>query len=313
MRLMRKLGLLAALAAYVLPQLRAQDLAPRAYTISPLHWNAITLTYGFYSGNLLFDGAVPIKDATGRYNVPVFSIYHSFRMFGHFANFTASLPYAVGNFQGTVRGEQGHIYRSGLLDSTYRLAVNLKGGPPMEAPEFFKWKQKTLIGVSLKMVAPTGQYDPSKLINWGANRWAFKPELGVSTRRGKWVLDGYGGVWFYTSNPSFFSHNLVVKGNQEQSQRPIGALEGHLSYDWGRRTWISLDGNFWFGGVTSLNNIPNLETRQTSSRIGATGSIRLSRYQSLKFSYSDGAYVRFGGNYQSVSVAWQYAWIGRPK
>ncbi len=307
MRCTSKLALLALLAACASHSLHGQDLAPRAYTLTPLRANALTLTYAFYDGGLQFNGAIPVANATGRYNVPVLSYYHSFKMFGHFANFTAALPYAVGNFQGDVQGEGRHIYRSGLLDSTYRLAVNLKGGPPLEPAEFHKWHQKTLIGVSLKVVAPTGQYDPTKLINWGANRWAFRPELGYSRRRGKWVIDAYGGVWFYTLNSAYYT------GRNQQSEKPIGAFEGHLSRDWKLRTWVSLDGNFWFGGTTSLNGILNEATRQTASRIGATGSIRLDKHQSLKLSYSDGTYIRFGGNYQNVSVAWQWSWIGRPK
>lgn len=306
MRLALKLAV-ALLAFYATLPAWAQDLAPRAYGLTPLHANAITLTYGFYDGSLLFNGALPINNATGTYSVPVFSYYHSFRMFGHFANFTGSLPYAVGTFQGELGDSRKQIYRSGLTDTTYRLAVNLKGGPPLEPPEFHKWRQKTIIGVSLKVVAPTGQYDPAKLINWGGNRWAFKPELGYSQRWGKWVLDGYGGAWFYTLNPNYYT------GVNQQSEKPVGALEGHLSYDWKLRTWVSLDGNFWFGGVTALNGIQNLETRQTSSRIGVTGSVKLDKHQSLKMSYSNGAYARFGGNYKNLSVAWQWSWIGRPK
>ena len=110
----------------------AQDLSPRAYVITPLHANAITLTYAFYDGGLLFGSALPIHNASGKYNVPVFSYYHSFNMFGHFANVVAALPYAVGNFDGDVKTVPKGLYRSGLLDSTYRLAVNLKGGAPME-------------------------------------------------------------------------------------------------------------------------------------------------------------------------------------
>jgi hypothetical protein len=313
MRLAYILVWLLAVVA-VSPQLLcAQDLAPRAYVITPLHANALTLTYGFYDGSLLFNGVVPISNAKGKYNVPVFSLYHSFKMFGHFANVTASLPYGIGNFTGDFKLVPQGIYRSGLVDSTYRLAVNLKGGPPMPPAEFHKWHQKTLIGVSLKVVAPTGQYDETKLINWGANRWVFKPELGYSERWGKIVLDAYGGVAFFTTNPNYFDHNIFVPGTQEQSQRPIGTFEGHLSYDWKLRTWVSLDGNFWFGGTTSLSGVANPETRQTGSRVGVTGSYKLDKHQSIKMSYSNGAYIRIGGDYQSVSFAWQYSWIGRPK
>jgi len=179
----------------------AQDLAPRAYLITPLHANAVTLTWSFYDGGVNFNGAVPITGATGMYNVPVFSYYHSFSFFGRSANITASLPYAVGTFSGEVLGQGRSVYRSGLLDFSARLSVNLLGRPAMQLQQFAGWKQKILLGASLKVVAPTGQYDPTKLINWGINRWAFKPEFGYSERWGNWVLDGYAGVWFYTSNP----------------------------------------------------------------------------------------------------------------
>jgi hypothetical protein len=291
--------------------LSAQDLAPRAYLITPLHFNAITLTYSFYDGSIDY-GPLPLG-ATGKYSVPIFSYYHAFSFFGRSANVVASLPYAFGNFQGTVTGAEKHLYRSGLLDSVYRLSVNLKGGPAMPPKKFMKWKQKVLLGASLKVVAPTGQYDPTKLVNWGTNRWSFKPEFGYSQRWGKWILDGYFGVWFFTTNPDFFSRNAFFPGTRNQTQSPIGALEGHLSYDFKKqRLWASLDGNFWFGGATSVSGVENPVTYQTNSRIGGTVSVPITKHQSLKFSYSDGTYIRFGGNYQNISAAWQYSWLGRP-
>jgi hypothetical protein len=286
----------------------AQTLAPRAYIITPIDGNAITLSWSFYDGGLNLDGAIPITSATGTYNVSLLSYYHSFSLFGRSANVTGFLPYGVGNFQGSVLGTKRQTYRSGLLDVALRFAVNLHGGPAMPAPEFANWKQRTLLGTSLTVIAPTGQYNPANLINWGINRWAFKPELGYSRRSGRWLLDGYGGVWFYTTNSAFYS----IPSPEPQSERPIGSFEGHLSRDFKRRLWASLDGNFWFGGTTSEKGIPNASTRQTSSRIGATASFPVSKHSSIKTSYSDGIYARFGGNYQSVSVAWQYSWLGRP-
>jgi hypothetical protein len=290
----------------------AQDLAPRAYIITPIHSNAVTVTYSLYTGNILFDGEVPITGATATSSVPVFSLTHSLRIFGRSANFTVSLPYGVGNFRGTVVGAETKAYRSGLLDSSFRLSVNLKGGPAMDVQDYLKWQQKTLVGVSFKVVAPTGQYDPTKLINFGANRWAFKPEVGLSRRWGHWVLDTYGAVWFFTTNHDFFSRNQFSPGTNTQTQNPIFAFEGHLSYDVKRRLWASLDGNFWVGGRTSLNGVENPGTLQKNSRIGGTVSVPVSKRQSLKFSYNRGAYVRYGGNYDNISVAWQYSWLGRP-
>jgi Putative MetA-pathway of phenol degradation len=288
----------------------AQTLAPRAYVITPTGANAITLSWSFFKGGADFNGTIPITGATGIYHVATLSYYHSFSLFGRSANVTGLLPYGVGTFQGSVLGPQQQIYRSGLLDLALRFSMNLKGGPTMTAQEFSKWKQNTLLGGSLIVVAPTGQYNPMHLVNWGINRWAFKPEIGYSQRWGRWMLDGYAGVWFYTTNGSFYS----IPRPQPQTERPIGSFEGHLSFDLSsQRCWVSLDGNFWFGGTTSLNGLPNPATRQTSSRIGGSAAIPMSEHQTIKFSYSNGAYVRFGGNYQSVTVAWQYSWLGWPK
>jgi hypothetical protein len=292
--------------------LRAQDLAPRAYLITPIHSNAVTLTYGYYSGNITFSGSLPITGATARVSVSVFSYTHSLRLFGRTATFLASMPYGVGNFNGTVVQTPAHAYRSGLLYSDFRFSVNLKGGPAMDMREFTAWRQRTLLGASLKVVTPTGQYDPTRLINFGSNRWAFKPELGLSQRWNHWVLDSYGAVWFFTTNPEFFSHNQFNPGVATQSEQPVAAFEAHLSYDVKPRFWASLDGNFWFGGRTSVNGVENPSTLQRNSRIGATVSVPVSKHQSFKFSYNNGAYILYGGNYQNVSVAWQYSWLGRP-
>ena len=290
-------------------QLPAQELVPRAYVITPIHSNAIILTWSFFDGGVDLNGSIPITGATGKYYVPILSYYHSLNFFGRSANIAASLPYGVGNFQGTVLGTEKSVYRSGLLDLNVRLSVNLIGGSAMSLGKFANWRQKTLLGASVKVVAPTGQYDATKLVNWGINRWAFKPELGYSHAWQKWVLDGYVGAWLYTTNPAFLADTVP----KPQTEAPIGSFEGHLSRTFGQpRLWASLDGNFWFGGTTTLGGITNPDTRQTSSRVGATLSVPVAKHQSFKFAYSRGSYVRFGGDYQNVQVAWQYSWVGRP-
>jgi len=291
----------------------AQDLAPRAYVITPVHSNAVTLTYAFYDGGISINGVIPVTGGTGLLHVTAINYYHSLSFFGRSANVLASLPYAVAHYQGMFQDDENKVYRSGLLDSVYRFSVNLKGGPAMSVKEYQSWQQKTILGVSFKVIAPTGQYDATKLINNGSNRWSFQPQFGYSERWGPWVLDAFAGVSFFTTNPEYFSHNAFFPGTETQLQTPIASVEGHVSYDVRRRLWISLDANFWHGGSTGRNGVENPATVQTSSRFGATASIPFfGQHQSLKFSYSDGDYVRFGGNYQNVAVAWQYSWIGKP-
>ncbi|HET7871132.1 MAG TPA: transporter, partial [Terriglobales bacterium] len=292
---------------------QGQDLSPRAYLITPVHSNAVTFTYSLQRGNILFDPDLPITGSSGRINVFVLGYFHSMRLFGRTANITALLPYTMGHFSANVAGTDRTVYRSGLMNAGFRFSANLLGGPAMSPGEFQSWRQKTLLGVSLAVVAPTGQYDPTVAVNPGTNRWAFKPELGLSQRWGHWLLDTYGAVWFFTTNHDFFSRNQYFAGTNTQSQAPIGATELHLSYDVKPRLWASIDGNYWYGGRTSINGVLNLDTLQANSRIGATASVPVSRHHSLKVSYSYGAHIRFGGNYHNVSLAWQYSWLGRPK
>jgi len=301
-----------AIAAFACRMVFTQDLAPRSYLITPIHSNAIIVTYSFFDGNLDLQGALPITDATAKANVPIVALFHSFDFFSRSASFTAGVPYGQANFRGSVLDTETNVYRSGLLDSVYRLSVNLIGGPAMTAPEFKKWRQKNILGSSLRVAAPTGQYDGTRLINFGSNRWGFKPEIGYSRRNGHWLIDTYFGTWFYTRNQKFFSQTQYNPGVQSQTQEPVGAVEGHLSYDVKPRFWLSFDANYWFGGKTSLNGVENPKSELSSSRLGVTTSLPINRHQSVKVSYSNGAYVRYGGNYQNVSVGWQFSWLGRP-
>jgi hypothetical protein len=301
--------LLLGVALFDSELVSAQELTPRAYVIAPTGFNAVDAGYAHLDGGLQFAGAVPITGAQANTSVLALGYYHSFSFLGRTANVVAGVPYGFGDFEGTVADVPKSAHRSGFLDSFYRLSVNLIGGPAMEPREFARWHQDVLLGVSLKIVAPTGQYDPTLLVNWGSNRWSFKPEIGYSQRFGRWLVDVYGAEWFFTRNNEFFSHNMYFPGTRWQSQSPVSAFEAHLSYDAGRRLWISLDANYWSGGETTVNGVPNTASYERNSRVGVTASVPVSAHQSFKLSYSDGAYIRYGGNYRTISLTWQYAWL----
>jgi len=305
---------LAWIVACSLGRANAQDLAPRAYVVAPIHSNAVTITSSYSSGEILLNGVEPVPDSNGNIYTSVFTYYHSFNLLGRYTNVTASLPYAVGGFSGTAMADETTGHRSGLPAPEFRLSINLLGGPAMDLSKFRAWHQKTVLGASLLVLPPIGQYDPMRLINLGANRWSVRPEFGYSRRLGHWVIDAYGGVWFFTTNPDYFSRNQYFPGNNTQSQKPIASLQGHLSYDLRPRLWASLDSNLWFGGRTSMNGVENPNTLEKNSRLGGTISVPVPKTnrQSVKFSYSGHVYVQLGGDFQNISVAWQYSWLGRP-
>lgn len=284
----------------------AQDLTPRAYVITPTGSNAIILSFAYSTGGILLDPTIPIKDLNAQVQSPILSFYHSFGILSRSANVSVSAPYGYGHFEGSVLGSDRRISRSGVADSRIRLSVNLYGGPAMKLPDFMKHRERTIIGASITMVMPTGQYDPARLINPGANRWAFKPEVGFARRLGPWALDVYGGVWLFSTNSQFYP------GTSARKQNPIASLEFHLGYYVRPKLWMSFDSNFWSGGSTVLNGVSN-EDAARNSRVGGTVTVPMTRNQSLKFTASTGAVVRIGGNFTSLTGGWQYSWISKPK
>ena len=290
----------------------AQDLTPRAYTLTPVSSNALILTYVFTKGDILFDPTIPVTDARATVHTPVLSYYYSFDLFGRLANGTVAVPWASGDFSASVAGTDRQAHRAGLGDTVFRFAVNVKGGPARALGEFVKTPApKTIVGASFRVVAPTGQYDASRGLNVGSNRWGFRPEVGVSRHVKRLLIDGYGGVWFFTNNNDYLAASDGAPGSIRH-QAPIASFEGHLSYDIKPRFWLSADINFWFGGRTTVNGVRSLSSLQANSRLGVTGSVPISRSQALKASFSDGVITRVGGTFKALSVAWQYSWLGIP-
>jgi len=179
--------------------------------------------------------------------------------------------------------------------------MNIVGSPAMEPKEFAAYKPRTVIGASLTVVAPTGQYDPARLVNLSSHRWAFKPEIGLSKPKGRWTLETAGGVWFFTPNDNFF-------GGVRREQRALLSMQGGAIYTIRPRMWASVNATYFRGGQTVVNGRVN-EDRQANSRIGATYSLPLNDRQSIKVAWAKGLTTRFGGSLNTLAFAWQYTWL----
>jgi hypothetical protein len=196
----------------------------------------------------------------------------------------------------------GSVDRTGLGDARAKLSVNLLGGRAVGLKEFARVERPTIVGLSLSIAAPTGQYDATKLINLGAHRWAFKPEAGISHRVSSWTIEGYAGVWLFTDNDAFYT------GSSIRSQERILTFQSHVSYTFKPRLWVAADGTWYSGGTTTVNGVRKADL-QRNSRVGATMSLPIGRWHSLKFSGSTGATTRVGSDFNTLGVAWQLSWF----
>ena len=160
--------------------------------------------------------------------------------------------------------------------------------------------------VRTSLDAPTGEYDPGKLVNLGTNRWAFKPELGVSHPfgGGRWWAEAYAGVWMFTHNDDFF-------GGQHRTQDPLTVAQAHLIRVFRPGLWAAVNGTYYSGGATTLNGTQNAD-RQENTRVGATLAMPLTRKQSLKVAIAKGTTTRVGSKLTTVGITWQRIWLPVP-
>jgi hypothetical protein len=278
---------------------QAQDLEPKAYAASPVGAAFLVIGLSRSSGSVLTDPTLPLTDVEAKiYGVPLAAGY-TFGLFGRLTLVTAAVPVAWGEVSGRVGEDARAVTRSGLTDIRAKVSINLVGNPAMGLREYVKAPRRAIVGTSLTMTAPTGQYDGAKLINLGTNRWAFKPEVGAAVPKGPWDFDAYLGVWLFTSNADFYP------GGRTRSQDRVVALQGHASYTFRPRLWAAVDTTWYQGGSARVDGGEPSEVLN-NSRLGATVSFPMGRQQSLKIAYSSGLAVRTGTNFRTLSVGWQW-------
>jgi hypothetical protein len=279
----------------------AQELEPGAYWPIAKNISIVTAVNAFNWGDIAFEPSVPIEDGRARINTSVVAFTRAFSLAGRSANAGLVLPIVGGHLEGIYIGLPAETNRFGLGDPRLRLAMNLYGAPAMTPREFASYQQETIVGVSITVAPPLGQYDSTKVINIGTHRWSFKPEVGFSQTVGPWVVEFMAGVWVFTDNTDFL-------GDRTRTQAPIVATQAHLTYKFNRTRWLAADANFYTGGRTSIDGDQNLDL-QRNSRVGATFSSAIGGRQAIRMSVSRGAYTTIGADFTSIAFSYSYAWI----
>jgi Putative MetA-pathway of phenol degradation len=285
----------------------SQDLDPRAYIWIPVNGNFVNAGFAFSHGGVLTDPTLPVENLKASIQTTNLGYGRSFGLFGKTAQVFAAVPYTWAQASADVNGQRESITRSGFSDMRLRASILLLGAPATSRANFAKVKRKTILGLSLNVVAPTGQYFSDKLINLGTHRWSFRPELALSHPMGKhWVIDVYTGLWLFTNNKEFYT------GHTLRSQDPMGTIQGHMSYNINPKMWVAVDATFYYGGTSTIGGVIK-DDRQSNSRIGATFVFPFLKKNSIKLAASTGAIVRAGADFNTISIGWQRSWFGKKK
>ena len=280
----------------------AQQLEPRSYSNTPVGLNFLIGGYVYTRGEVVTDPSIQLENSSVEFHRAIVGYAHGFDVWGKSGKIDVILPYAWVSGSAEFNGQLNERSVSGFADPELRFTVNFLGAPALTMEEFADYEQDLIVGASLQVSPPVGQYDSDKLLNIGTNRWAIKPELGVSKALGPLILELAAGVAIYTDNDDFF-------GGHTLSQDPLYSLQAHVIYGFQSGIWIALNGTYYRGGGTTIDGVDS-NNLQSNSRVGLTAAFPVDRHNSVKVYASSGVSARTGGDFDSVGLAWQYRWGG---
>jgi hypothetical protein len=273
----------------------------RAYNNTPIGVSQLELDYTYVRSNASLDPSLAIAGANLNLNQGTIGYTHYFGVFHRLAWAEAAVPLA--GLDGSIAGTNVHSSIAGAGDSSYQIAMLLKGGHALSISQFDNYEPVSTLGFSLTITAPTGSYNANKILNLGSDRWSFKPELAFSLPIGpdqKWEFDAYGNISFYTDNTSYRGRTIL-------RQQPLPGLEGHISYSFNDRVWLSLDTRYSFRGTTSLDGVAQNNPQQNFI-VGSELNISLSPQNSLTFEFAKAIVHQNGPTATGFSIKYDYTW-----
>ena len=176
----------------------AQDIEPRLFANVPVGVNFLLAGYAYTSGGLSLDPAIPIANPRLQTSNALMAYARAIDVYGLSGKVDVVVPYTWLSGTALYRGDPIERVVSGFGNPAFRLSVNFYGAPALTMEEFASYRQDLIVGGSLRVSVPVGQYDSTRIVNIGTNRWSFKPELGMSKAFEPWTFEimGVGDVLY---------------------------------------------------------------------------------------------------------------------
>ena len=280
----------------------AQELEPRTYANTPTGVNIFSAGYAYSSGNVLLDPTLPIENLDGKLNIGLVGYGRTFGLLDRNAKLKMFVPYAFGDWEGEFEGAAAERDARGFGDIRVKLEWNFFGAPALSGKQFQSYKQRTIVGTSIMVVAPTSDYNSDKLLNLGSNRWAVRTELGVSRAIGSWAVELIGNAWWFGTNDNFFGGNKL-------EQDPLYVAKGHLIYSFRPGLWVGFGLGYGRGGQSQVNGVSRA-TEQENFRFGLSAAYPFNRQHGIVGSFTHAQNSGAGAEFDAFSLRYQYAWGG---
>ena len=142
----------------------------------------------------------------------------------------------------------------GFGDPTVELDVNLIGRPAQKnLVDALRYEPGFSVDLIADLAVPIGEYDNTRALNLGQNRWYGRVGAPIIWQLGPWVpgrrttLELLPAVWFFGTNDDYVGQTLTTK--------PMFQVDAHLTRDFTNRIWGSLDGAWYTGGKATVGGV----------------------------------------------------------
>ncbi len=282
----------------------SQDIEPRRWTALPLKTNFIGVGYSYTNGKIFFDPVLDVENASVDVNNIVIEYIRPFRIGKKQGRMDVRVPYSIARWEGDLSGNPTSVKRNGFSDPRIRLSVNLLGPSAMEPKEMRDYLMThpvyTIVGVSLSVTMPFGQYYNDKLLNLGQNRFVFRPQAGFVHSWRNWSYELTASLYLFTDNNDFFNG-----GTREQN--PVFAMQTHLIRRFDHGLWASLSLGTGMLGESLVNNQPNRDDRE-DLLLALSSGLSITAKQALKVVYMRTQTLNdIGGDTDTFAIIWSSA------
>jgi Putative MetA-pathway of phenol degradation len=250
----------AALAACALlfPTLAsAQGDGPRSYWKGLSGSNVVPVIQTSISGNTNpFDPAhTVLPDANFDATLVLAGYARSVDLFDRAASVSVLVP--MGNLSGEVilNGKTFGQSAGGFGDPMLQFGINLIGPKAMKSiPDVIRYEPRLSVDVIGSLAVPIGEYNNDQPLNIGQNRWYGRVGAPIVWQLGSWAPDRrttvefLPAVWLFGPNNDFVGETMTTDA--------MFQLEGHVTHNFAKDLWGSLDGVWYSGGKATINDVP---------------------------------------------------------
>jgi hypothetical protein len=178
----------------------------------------------------------------------------TFSLFDRAAMAAILVPMGRISGEATVAGTTFNQSASGFGDPMLEFKINVLGPPAQEnIPDALRYEPGFSVNLLGDLAIPIGEYDSSKPLNIGQNRWYGRLGMPVVWQLGAWVpgrrttMELLPAVWFFGTNDDYVGETLETD--------PMFQLDAHVTRDFTESFWGSLDAAWYTGGQATVDGV----------------------------------------------------------